>query len=251
MMRKFLFTALVAVLGFSFAQLARAADDPKAIIDKGIQALGGEEKLSKVKAYSWKSKGKIKIGENESEFTVEGIVQGLDHLHTKFSGNFMDNKIEAVAVLAGDKGWRTFMGMTMDLEGDMLANEKRNLYIQVLPATLVPLKDKNLKLEAVKEDKVGDKPAVGVKVTGLDGKDFTIYFDKESGLPVKVVAKVVGFMGDEFTQEAILSGYKEFDGIKKATKSEVKREGEKFLDAEVTEFKVLDNVDPKTFAKPE
>jgi hypothetical protein len=242
---------MVPALVLTITQLAWAADDPKAIIDKGIQALGGEEKLAKAKAYSWKSKGKIKFGDNDSEFTVEGTVQGLDHLYTKFSGNFMDNKIEAVAVLAGDKGWRTFMGMTMDLEGDMLANEKRNLYLQVIPSTLVPLKDKNFKLEAAKEDKVGDKPAVGVKVTAPDGKDFTIYFDKASGLPVKVVAKVLGFMGEEFTQEAILSSYKEFDGIKKATKSEVMRDGNKFLDSEVTEFKVLDNVDPKTFAKPE
>ena len=144
-----------------------------------------------------------------------------------------------------------FILLFLLLEGDMLANEKRNLYLQVIPATLIPLKDKSFKLEAAKEEKVGDKPAVGVKVTAPDGKDFTIYFDKESGLPVKVVAKVLGFMGDEFTQESLLGSYKEFDSIKIATKSEVKRNGEKFLDGEVTEFKVLDNVDPKTFAKPE
>jgi hypothetical protein len=58
-------------------------------------------------------------------------------------------------------------------------------------------------------------------------------------------------MGTEFTQETILDGYKDFDGIKKATKTESKRNGEKFLEAEVTEFQVLDKVDPKTFAKPE
>jgi len=160
-------------------------------------------------------------------------------------------KIEAVAVLAGDKGWRSFGGMTTDLEGDTLANEKRSLYLQVIPATLVPLKDKSYKLQADREDKVGEKTAVGVKVTGPDGKDFSIFFDKESGLPVKVVAKVLDFMGNEFNQETVLDGYKDFDGIKKATKTETKRDGEKFLDAEISEFKVLDKVDPKTFAKPE
>jgi hypothetical protein len=144
------------------------------------------------------------------------------------------------------------MGMTMDLDADALANHKRDLYLQVIPATLVPLRDNKYKLEADKnEEKVGDKAAVGVKVTGPDGKDFSIFFDKESGLPVKVVAKVVDFMGTEFTQETFLSAYKDFDGIKKATKTESKRDGEKFIDAEVTEFKILDKVDPKTFAKPE
>ena len=70
------------------------------------------------------------------------------------------------------------------------------------------------------------KPAAGIKATGPDGKDFTLYFDKESGLPVKSVAKVVGFQGDEFTQETTYTDYKEFDGIKKATKAESKRDGE-------------------------
>ena len=57
-------------------------------------------------------------------------------------------------------------------------------------------------------------------------------------------------MGGEFTQETTFSNYKEFDGIKKATKSESKRNGEKFLTTEVTEFKVLKKVDPKTFDEP-
>jgi hypothetical protein len=252
-MKKLLFSMLVTAFAFAPGQSSRAADDPKAVVDKGIKALGGEEKLSKVKAYSWKSKGKVKFGDNEGEFTAEGTAQGLDHLRTKVSGDFMGNKFEVTAVLAGDKGWRSnFMTGTVDeLDEDALANEKRTLYLQVIPAMLLPLKDKNFKLEATNEDKVGDKPAVGVKVTVPDGKDFTIFFDKESGLPVKVVAIVLDFMGNEFTQETILDGYKDFDGIKKATKTEAKRDGEKFLDSEITEFKILDKVDPKTFAKPE
>jgi len=81
-------------------------------------------------------------------------------------------------------------------------------------------------------------------------KDFTLYFDKESGVPVKQVAKVVGFQGQEYTAETTFADYKDFDGIKKATKVEIKRDGEKFQVMEVTEFKVLDKVDPETFAEP-
>ena len=92
---------------------------------------------------------------------------------------------------------------------------------------------------------------VGVKATGPDGKDFNLFFDKESGLPVKLVAKVVGFMGDEFTQETMFSDYQEMGGIKKATKIQTKRNGEKFQEQQVTEFKLLDQVDPKTFAEPQ
>ena len=54
------------------------------------------------------------------------------------------------------------------------------------------------------------------------------------------MAKVVGFDGNEFTQETTFGGYKEMGGIKKATKVASKRDGEKFIDSEVTEFKILE-----------
>ena len=71
------------------------------------------------------------------------------------------------------------------------ANEKRRVYLEVIPITLVALKGKGFKCETAGEEKVGDKPAVILKVTGPDGKDFKLSFDKESGLPVKLVATVV------------------------------------------------------------
>jgi hypothetical protein len=113
-----------------------------------------------------------------------------------------------------------------------------------------PLKGKGFKVEAAGTEKVGDKPAAVLKVTGPDGKDFKIYFDQESGLPVKQVAKVIGFMGEEFTQETSYAGYKDFGGIKKATKVEGKRDGEKFIEQEITDFKPVEKVDPKTFTEP-
>jgi hypothetical protein len=138
----------------------------------------------------------------------------------------------------------------MELDGDAVANEKRTIYIAAIPTLLVQLKGKGFKVESAAEEKVGDKPAAGLKVTGPDGKDFTMYFDKESGLPVRLVAQVIGFGGEEFKQDTTFSDYKDYDGIKKATKSSSKRDGEKFVDLETTEFKVLDKVDAETFSQP-
>jgi hypothetical protein len=69
-------------------------------------------------------------------------------------------------------------------------------------------------------------------------------------VPVKQVAKVMGFQGQEHTQETTFADYKDFGGIKKAAKVEIKRDGEKFQEMDITEFKVLDKVDPETFAEP-
>ncbi|HEV3166390.1 MAG TPA: hypothetical protein VGZ22_20365 [Isosphaeraceae bacterium] len=250
-MKRFLGAALATVFLAGLCSSVRADDQAaKAILDKGIKALGGEEKLSKADAITWKAKGKITFNDNANEFNSQTTVQGLDHYRGEFEGDFNGNKFMGVTVLNGDKGWRKFGDNNMEMDAEAVANEKRNIYLQLAPTTLVRLKGKGFQIETAGEETVGGSPAVGLKVTAPDGKDFTIYFDKESGLPVKQVAKVTGFMGEEFKQENFFSNYKDFNGIKKATKLEIKRDGEKFIDEEITDFKVLDKVDPDTFSAP-
>ena len=251
-MKRSLHAALAIMFVSATGSLARADDkDPSAVLDKAIKALGGEEKLKKIDAITWTSKADITFNDNTNHFTSHATLQGLDHYRSELEGEFGGNPFKGVTVLNGDKGWRKFGDNKMDLEGDALANEKRRVYLQVLPSLLVPLKGKGFKLESVGDEKVGDKPAAGIKVTGPDGKDFTLYFDKESDLPVRLVAKVVGFGDDEYTQETTFKDYKDFDGIKKATKADSKRDGQEFIKSEITEFKVLDKVDSKTFSEPE
>jgi len=252
--------ALGAVLLFGLTAPGRAAestDTPAAVktdpapaiskeasvlLDKAIQALGGEEKLNKAKSLSWKSKSTITFNGNDNDVTTETTEQDFDHFRETFDANFGGNAIKGLTVLAGDKGWRDFGDNHMDMDKDAIVNQKRTVYLNVIPATLVALKGKDFKVEPLATD------ATGIKVTPTDGKEFSLYFDKDTGLPARLVAKVVGFMGDEFTQETTFSDYKDMAGIKKATKVVSKRNGEKFMDQQITEFTVLDKVDPKLFA---
>jgi hypothetical protein len=246
-MTRFLSAALAAACLFATLGPARADDsDAKAVLDKAITALGGEEKLGKVEAFSWKSKGTISFNGNENETNGLFTAKGLTHYRRESS----NDQFHIVVVLAGDKGWRKFGDDPQELDEAGLANEKRSLYLQVIPITLVAVKGNGFKYAAAGEEKVADKPAAGVKITGPDGKDFTLYFDKESGLPVKMTATVAGFQGQDYSQETLFSDYKDFGGIKKATKTVVKRDGEPFITQELTEFKVLDKVEPDIFVEP-
>ncbi len=251
-MRRFIVAACVAVLVSRVGGLVQADEgkDAKAVIDKAIKALGGEEKLGKAKATSWKTKGKISIGGNESDITTKVTIQGLDHYRQELEGEFGGNPVKGVTVLAGDKGWRKFGDNSRELEGDSLANQKRIVYLEVIGAIVLPLKEKGFKIDATTEEKVGDKPAVAIKATGPDGKDFQLFFDKESGLPVKQVAKVAGRNGEDYTQETTYAKYKDFDGINVATRVESTRNGEKFIEQDRSDFKVADKFDAATFAQP-
>jgi hypothetical protein len=243
----------VAVLVFAQSGPSRAADvkDAKAILDKAVKALGGEQKLSNIKAMSYKFKGTISFGGNDNPFTGHTVIQDLNHFRQEFAGDFGGNQVKGVTVVAGDKGWRKFGDDKTDLDKEGLANEKQRVYLTLIPISIEPLEGKHFKVEAIGEEKVDGKSAVGIKGTGPDGKEFRLYFDKQTGLPVRLTAKVIGFMGEEYTQDTTFTDYKEIEGIKKAMKSESKRDGEKFLTAELTEFKILNNVNPKTFAEPE
>jgi hypothetical protein len=241
------------VLAVTLLAAPASGDDKQAqaALDNAIKALGGADKLDKVKAMSWKAKGTITINGDDSAFTSQATAQGLDRYRSEFEGEFGGNKVKGVTVVNGSKGWRKFGDMNMELDADGLANEKRTIYLTIAATTLVPLRGKGFKVETAGEEKVADKPAIGLKVTGPDGKDFRLFLDKESGLPVKLVAKVVGFGGEEHNQETTYAAYKDFGGIKKATRIVTKRDGEKFLQQEITDFKTDAKVDAKTFGEPE
>ncbi len=252
-MRRFFGVVLAAGLVLSVRGGVRAADpDAKAVIDKAIAAVGGESKLLALesKAIETKSKGKLSLGGAEGEFTTRTVTQGLNRFRQEFDGDFGGNQIKGVTVVDGNKGWRNFAGQGGKLEEEQLADQKRATYLSLAPAFLLPLKGSDFKIESANEDKVDNKPAVVLKIDGPDKKSFQLWFDKESGLPVKLVAQVKGLQGDEFTQETTYSKYKDFDGVKRATKVDSKHNGDKFLDIEITDIKALDKVDPKTFAEP-
>ncbi len=72
------------------------------------------------------------------------------------------------------------------------------------------------KIEVVGEENVGDRPAWKVEQTTDDGKVETVFYDKETGLSLKQIAKFTTPMG-EIEATTMLEDYKAFDGIKMPT----------------------------------
>ena len=250
-MKRFSSLLLVYVLVAGIGSPARADEnEAKAVIDKAIKAMGGEDNLSRIKAFVAKGKGTVFFDGKEIPFTFELKSQGIGQYRSAYEGEVDGNKFDGLTVLDGDKGWKRLGEDTKKLEGDELANEKRIAYIDVVPILMLPLKSKEFKVVSAADEKVGDKPTATVVVTGPDGKDFTMYFDKETGLPIRLKGKVVDDEGKEFTQDTTFENYKDFDGIKVSTKFQTKRDGERFVDVEGMEFKALDKLEPDTFAEP-
>ena len=233
------------------APLARAQDKAATeAIDKAIEALGGAAKLAPITAMEIKTKGKLSFNDNEGQVKLTTTMNGLEQYRGEFQGQFDDNDVTGVTVYSGGKGWRQFGQDTTDLDDDALANEKRMVYLQMVPILPNLLKGKGFKVELAGEEPVGGKPATVLKITGPDSKDFKLFLDKETGLPARQVATVAGWQGESYTQDTKFTQYKELGGIKKATRLTTTRDGEPFLSLEVTGFKPLDKLDPALFREP-
>lgn len=252
MTRRHRATCAAAVIVFFIGSSLRAdkSKSAEATIDKAIQALGGEATLNGVKAYTEKSKGKININGSETAYTGQSTVDGLDRMRQAFEGEFNGEKVQGVTVVDGDKGWRKFGDMATELDKDAIAAAKRSMYLNAVSTNPLLLKGKGFKFKSAPDEKVDGNDTACIEATGPDGKDFKLYFDKATGLPVKLVAKVIGFSGEELTQDLLFKDFKAFGGFKTATKVEIKHDGDKFLNFEVLDFKKLDKVDAKTFANP-
>jgi hypothetical protein len=222
-----------------------------AVIDKAAEALGGKERLAAVKAATWSSKGTITIGGESAAFTATLTYQGHDRRRLEFETDFAGNPIKAVVVVNGEKAWRKLNGNVDELAGDELANERRTGWREWTPVAVVLLKSPPFKTEPAADADVKGNPAAAVKVTGPAGAPFTLYFDKATGLPVRQTARVTTLTGDEADEEITYADYKDFGGVKKATKVEMKHDGQKFLQSELTNFKVIDSPDAKMFERPE
>jgi hypothetical protein len=244
-MNRFLGAAFLVVLT---AYTSARADEQaaKVILDKAIKASGGEERLSKTKAFTVKGKGKIVVDGTDIPFSFQTTAKGIEQYRSTYEGEADGEKFTGATVIDGDKGWRKVDDDVQKLEGESLDNEKRIAYLEVAPTLLTLLKGKGFKLDLAAEEKATS----GIRATGPDGKEFTIRFDKESGLPIRLSGKVVDEEGQEFTQETTFEEYREFDGIKLATKSSITKDGERYIEVEGMELKVLDKVESDTFAEP-
>src|SRR5271155_1608457 len=102
-MNRFLAPALATILVSGLSHPTRADDLlPNAILDKAIKALGGEEKLKKAEAITWKAKGTITFNDNDNDIKVQSTFQGLDHHRREVEGEFGGEPRKFIVVLSGD-----------------------------------------------------------------------------------------------------------------------------------------------------
>lgn len=167
------------------ATVAFAQDNPRAVIEKAIQAQGGEAKVAKLRTMRIKVEGTTDLvpGQPDLPFTIEDIWQMPDRYKSSFSYQLMGKKLTQTQVIDGDKGWIQVNGQTQDLPKEAIAEMRQQKYAEDLDRFGF-LKEESIELSVLAEIKIEGKPAAGILVKSNGHPDVKLYFDKSSNLLV-------------------------------------------------------------------
>lgn len=250
-MARILLGALVLVF-LNLPSALRAEEGPKDILAKAIKAHGGEEFLTKNLAAKSKNKGKLTLpGVGEVDFTQETATMLPDKIRESMELTINGMSIKVLTVMNGDKISIEANGTEVPITDQINSALKSAQHMMKVARLIAPLKEKGYELSAAGEIKVGENPAVGVRVAAKGQKDVTLYFDKKTGLLAKLEHQTVDAMsGNEIAEERIVLEYeKNAAGIPMPKKVVVKRDGKNYLEADVVEIKQLEKLDDSEFAK--
>lgn len=248
--------ASLAVMAFVFGQTApaRADEEAKKVIDAAVKAHGGAEAFAKIKDKASVSKMKMMIHVMGLDLDTTGEVSAGDkQFRQDLEFTIEGMKIKQEVGFDGKAMWVAINGkviMTID-KGDQLKAIQESIEMESA-AGLAFLGAKDVEYSIIGEDKVGDTPVIGVKVTRKNKKEVNLFFDKKTHLLKKIEARTTDFQsGMEQAEERLYEEYKELNGVKSPSKVSIRRDGKAFIEAEVLETKFVDKLDDSLFKKPE
>lgn len=236
--------AVLALLTLPLAALASERDKAVAVIEQAIKAHGGADALNKAMKRSRSGKGAVTLG-GETKLTTEETLELPERCRVVLTLE----RARVILVINGKRGWTQAGGVTQEMTRESLKERREELYVWWL-MNLTPLLKDEFELTPLADARVGDHEAAVVKVARKDYPDVRLFFNKKTGLLIKMTRPATE-AGLRVTKEYQYSDHKEFDGVKMPTKEIVTLNGStKLSEVRFSEYKVLSGVDAKTFDRP-
>jgi zinc protease len=215
----------------------------KQILLAAAQAAGGDS-LKSVTTLDIAENGKIHNPSGDQPLSVKWQVAYPDHSY----GEVNLGSATILQVCDGKSSWLKFPNSVRDTT-DVIGEFKRGIslfgggwgiYQQVLAG--------NLSGQAVGEEQIGDKKALGVTVQ-MPFAALKLYFDPDSHLLVAARYESKGEQG-EVENEQHWSDYRNIDGHQFAFATETYRSGLKLFESVVESVQINPKIDPAIFTKP-
>src|SRR5262249_28863566 len=116
---------------------------------------------------------------------------------------------------------------------------------------LTPLLTDTYHLTSLPAAEIEHRPVVGVCAAATKRRDLKLYFDRETGLLVKVERQVMDPLSrQEATEERYMRDYQKTHGILAARQIVVERNGKPYMEAKVETIEYLPRLDRSVFRQP-
>jgi len=166
------------------ALLVQLADSPQSVIDKAIQARGGEKHLAQVLAVQTKVKGWIYRDQIKFPFMATISSQLPDQYKHVMEYQKNGETITQIQVFSGTNVALSVRGEMQPLDEKLRDALQRGRYAERL-TQLTILKDKAYQLTPLTGSKAYDREMAGIQVVSPNKTPVKLHFDKATGLLVK------------------------------------------------------------------
>lgn len=235
---KYFFIAILFNTSLIFAQ---SVDE---IVDKYIEAIGGEDKIESIK--NLHMSGTVAIMGMDAPFDV--YVVKPDKLRINLS--VMETDI--VQALDGETGW-TINPMTGDTGiQEIKAGQLKDLKSQTeFEGKLYKYKDKGNKITLEGKEDIDGKSAFKLKIIDKNGDSSYYFIDKETNLNVRRISYRL-MQGETVMLDNYLSEYKTFDGYKTPTIIKTVSDMQMMnREMKIEKFEFNKKIDKNIFKKPD
>lgn len=251
------FYGLLLCISLLFGGLAPAADEANArtIIDAAIRAHGGEAALAKFPVVTATTQGIFQGFERTPVFFFTGVTttHGAEHYRSTLDGKLHEQPFHVVNVLNREHGWIEMSGNgkqeILDATPSQMEEFRERGYLSWI-SSLVPLKDPKFTLTATGEQTDSSRPLVGVRVSHPQHRDVTLYFDRDTHLLTKSETQATAGTGKPGKVETLFGRHKMVEGVLRPMHWTVYYNGAGLISHDVQEYKLAQEPNAETFAKP-
>jgi hypothetical protein len=225
---------------------ADAQGKARALIEQGVDALGGQKRLSQHSVLSYKMHGKVFIAAAPVDFEGATTAQpAANRMRLAIAGGIF----KFALVLDGDHGWLKLNDRVQDLPAEAVEEQRERLHAEFVAQLFPILVDPTYKLALLVDAKVGDKPAPGVRVRHPSHREVQLFFDPETKRLLKAEIQI-NENGKDIRQETLLEDYGQIDEVWRPRRSRIRWDGADRALREMTDFRASDEPDADAFAKP-
>lgn len=193
MKKLFAITLLCSLIG---SLQADDRSDAKKLVDKAIEAHGGQEAFAATKNMIWDVDGELTMGDDTVIYQAHYTWSSPDKLHFTMKAKLMGSDFSLTVGFQGGKGWESAMGQTRAMEKTKAQAFAHNMWVMEL-ARLSNIFAKDHTVTMVEPITRSGKKLLGVRVEKKGIEPATVYFDSKTHWVTLVTTKAM----NEFTSE--------------------------------------------------